>query len=596
MYTSYSFPELILSIIEEFTDGFLILDSNRRIIFFNSALQNITGWKGIDFIKRETVFLQSLDLTNLNNSEEFRTVPAPNGTEHAFKASLVKINNENGIFYLIRLRPLYEKESEEEYFLSYYDRFLNNIGDPVVQVDLNGKVIKANTGFYRLLCYDRDEIPDDISSLYVYPAAAEDKLAELTKNGSVFNLETHLYTKNRKIVRVLDTSWVMKDKNGTIKGYTTQFKDISYREKLEKRLAVSEKSYLMLFESILSSIIIVDPFGVILNCNYTAETTYGYKWNEIVGSNIDELFKIEKEHKSFKEIRNLVDTNNGRYLEEDVPRICKDRTIKYLFISYSTLKNSEGETIAYMLIEKDLTERIKLEKKLKSSVDQVKKTQSAAILGFARLTEYRDKDTGKHLKRIREYTRVLARGLQKLAKYQNYITDDYIEDIYLSSVLHDVGKVGIEDSILLKPGRLTSTEFNRIKLHSKLGGDALSAVDSELELESFLTLGKEIAYFHHERWDGTGYPEGRKGEEIPLSARIVALADVYDALTSERHYKHALSHRETVNLILSEKGTHFDPDIVNIFLDNEEVFKRIKLFETFSENPESIDDILSGST
>ena len=291
MYTSYSFPELILSIIEEFTDGFLILDSNRRVIFFNSALQNITEWKGIDFIKQETVFLQSLDLTNLNNSEEFRAVPAPNGTEHVFKASLVKINNENGIFYLIRLRPLYEKESEEKYFLSYYDRFLNNTGDPIVQVDTNGKVIKANTGFYRLLRYDHKEIPDDISSLYVYPAAAEDKLAELEKNGSVFNLETHLYTKNRKIVRVLDTSWVMKDKNGIIKGYTTQFKDITYREKLKERLAVSEKSYLMLFESILSSVIIVDPFGVILNCNYTAETTYGYKWNEIVGSNIDDLFK-----------------------------------------------------------------------------------------------------------------------------------------------------------------------------------------------------------------------------------------------------------------------------------------------------------------
>ena len=280
-------------------------------------------------------------------------------------------------------------------------------------------------------------------------------------------------------------------------------------------------------------------------------------------------------------------------METDVPRQCKDTTIRFTFASYSALTNSEGETIAYSIMEKDLTERVKLERKLAESFDQLKQTQSAAILGFARLTEYRDKNTGKHLERIREYTRVVATALAELPQYRNYISDEYIEDLCLSSILHDVGKVGIEDSILTKPGKLDPNEFKRIKDHTKFGGDALSEADSHITKESFLTIGKEIAYYHHEYWDGNGYPKGLKGKTIPLSARIVALADVYDALTSDRSYKHAMTHEEAVEIINSERGTHFDPDIVNVFLENQEVFKRINKFILLQENPESISDLLN---
>jgi response regulator RpfG family c-di-GMP phosphodiesterase len=246
-------------------------------------------------------------------------------------------------------------------------------------------------------------------------------------------------------------------------------------------------------------------------------------------------------------------------------------------------------------MERDLTDRVRLEKKLQASFQQIKETQSAAILGFARLTEYRDMDTGKHLERIREYTRVLALGLSKLPKYADYITVEYIEDLCLSSVLHDVGKVGIEDAVLLKPGRLSPAEFERIKRHATLGGEALRAVDLEVKLESFLTIGKEVAFHHHERWDGTGYPDGTKGEQIPLSARIVALADVYDALTSKRSYKEAISHEEASKIIVGERGTHFDPDVVDMFEQNLETFQRIHMLETFKEHPESIDDILTSN-
>jgi response regulator RpfG family c-di-GMP phosphodiesterase len=162
-----------------------------------------------------------------------------------------------------------------------------------------------------------------------------------------------------------------------------------------------------------------------------------------------------------------------------------------------------------------------------------------------------------------------------LPAYEDYITEKYIEDIYQSSILHDIGKVGIQDSVLLKPGKLNAEEFDIMKRHAALGGDALAEIESWTEGRSFLTIGIEIAYYHHEKWDGTGYPDGRKGEDIPLAARIVAIADVYDALTTKRLYKEAFTHEKSRGIIISLKGSHFDPDVVDAFLANEKTFGRI---------------------
>ena len=162
-----------------------------------------------------------------------------------------------------------------------------------------------------------------------------------------------------------------------------------------------------------------------------------------------------------------------------------------------------------------------------------------------------------------------------LPAYKDYITEKYIDDIYQSSILHDIGKVGIQDSVLLKPGKLNPEEFDIIKRHTVLGGDALAEIESQIGGRSFLILGKEIAYYHHEKWDGTGYPDGLKGEDIPLSARMVAIADVYDALTTKRFYKEAFTHEKSREIIVGLKGSHFDPDVVDAFLANEKNFSRI---------------------
>lgn len=222
-------------------------------------------------------------------------------------------------------------------------------------------------------------------------------------------------------------------------------------------------------------------------------------------------------------------------------------------------------------------------------LDSYRKLQNArmtTILGLAKLAEYRDEGTGMHLERIREYAKIIAQELARIPKYQNIITPDYIDDIYQSSILHDIGKVGIPDAILLKPDKLTDEEFAVIKRHTLLGGDAIKAIEYQIEGKSFLQMGKEIAYSHHEKWDGSGYPAGLKSEDIPLAARIVALADVYDALTTERFYKPAYTHEKSRQIIIGLRTTHFDPEIVDVFLQLEADFRRI-CAEQYREDPGS---------
>ncbi len=223
----------------------------------------------------------------------------------------------------------------------------------------------------------------------------------------------------------------------------------------------------------------------------------------------------------------------------------------------------------------------------KSNIELMQKviaTQDVTIVALAKLAEFRDPETGEHLERMREYARILAHGLQNIGKYNKYIDDNYIDSIYKSTPLHDIGKVGIPDSILRKPGKLTPEEFEIMKRHSEIGGDAIASAIKLAGMErSFLDMGQAIAYHHHERWDGNGYPRGLQGEHIPLSARIAAFADVYDALTTKRVYKPAFSHQKSKVILVEGSCTAFDPDIVKAFLGKEKEFVAIK--EEYKDNP-----------
>jgi putative two-component system response regulator len=225
---------------------------------------------------------------------------------------------------------------------------------------------------------------------------------------------------------------------------------------------------------------------------------------------------------------------------------------------------------------RDRTEKKRLEMDLLESYRKLQHARAATILGLAKLAEYRDEGTGTHLERIREYARLLAEEMAKIPRYRGYIDQRYIDDIYQSAILHDIGKVGIPDAVLLKPGELTGEEFEVIKCHTLFGGDAITSIQSQIEGRSFLNIGREIAYNHHEKWDGSGYPRGLRGADIPLAARIVAVADVYDALTTKRFYKEAFSHVKAMQIISSLRGTHFDPEVVDAFLALEGQFNRIR--------------------
>ena len=217
-----------------------------------------------------------------------------------------------------------------------------------------------------------------------------------------------------------------------------------------------------------------------------------------------------------------------------------------------------------------------LKQSVSDHLSRLERAQQVTIFSMARLAESRDTETGEHLERMRLYAREVACEIVRHPKYKDVVPAGMPAQIFRSSPLHDIGKVGIPDQILLKPGKLSEEEFDIMKTHATIGGETLRAADIEAGGDSFLAMGRDIAYFHHEKWDGSGYPHGMAGEEIPLPARIVAVADVYDALTSKRPYKKAFSHEKSIEIIQEGRGSHFDPDILDAFLASEENIVKIR--------------------
>ena len=217
-----------------------------------------------------------------------------------------------------------------------------------------------------------------------------------------------------------------------------------------------------------------------------------------------------------------------------------------------------------------------LEEEVASRVKEVQTVQDITIMAMGSLAETRDNETGNHIRRTQHYVRALAKKLQANGKFARYLDDATIELLYKSAPLHDIGKVGIPDRILLKPGKLTPEEFEIMKTHTTLGRDAIVAAEKSLDSpSSFLRHAREIAHYHQEKWDGSGYPDGLKGEQIPISARLMAVADVYDALISRRVYKPAFPHEKAVEIIREGRNKHFDPDMTDVFLEVAEDFRKI---------------------
>lgn len=217
-----------------------------------------------------------------------------------------------------------------------------------------------------------------------------------------------------------------------------------------------------------------------------------------------------------------------------------------------------------------------LEKEIEKRTKDIIAIQNVTIFAMASLAETRDNETGNHIKRTSNYVKILAKKLQNHPKFRAYLTDEMIDTLYKSAPLHDIGKIGIPDHILLKPAKLTPEEFEIMKTHTTLGKEAIEHAEKELGYEvDFLKTAKEIAYSHQEKYDGSGYPLGLKGDEIPISARLMCIADVYDALRSKRIYKDSFDLQTTLKIMKEGKGTHFDPDMVDAFLEIHNEFEVI---------------------
>ena len=228
-----------------------------------------------------------------------------------------------------------------------------------------------------------------------------------------------------------------------------------------------------------------------------------------------------------------------------------------------------------------------LEHEVTKRTEELTAIQDVTILTMASLAETRDSDTGNHIRRTQHYVRALAEKLSDHPRFAAILTPRYIDLLYKSAPLHDIGKVGVPDRILLKPGRFTADEFEIMKTHTTLGRAAIEHAERSLGISvPFLSMAKEIAYSHQEKWDSTGYPEGIGGDDIPVSARLMAVADVYDALISRRIYKDGMPHEQAVGIVSQGQGSHFDPDIVAAFLEIHEQFRSIAL--RFADSDEDI--------
>lgn len=217
-----------------------------------------------------------------------------------------------------------------------------------------------------------------------------------------------------------------------------------------------------------------------------------------------------------------------------------------------------------------------LEQEVRNRTREITAIQDVTILAMASLAETRDSDTGNHIRRTQHYVKVLAEHLKSNPRFTLLLDDTYIETLFKSAPLHDIGKVGIPDRILLKPGRFTADEFEIMKTHTSLGYEAIQHAEIALGSDvAFLKTAKEIALYHQEKWDGSGYPKGLAGDDIPLSARLMAIADVYDALISRRVYKDGMPHEKAVEIIEEGKGSHFDPDLVDAFVSIQDEFRHI---------------------
>ena len=452
-----------------------------------------------------------------------------------------------------------------------YRTLVEGSRDMIMLCDGCGKIRFSNTSFNSRTGISQNDI-SDFTIYDFFRNGSRDLLeksirASLENTGDPDPVELQMFCPDKSDI------WTEMSVNNVTNGHTALqvvLRDISARKKMESEIGNLTALQEQILQNDFIGIITLDQDGIITNWNRGAHNLLGYEEREVLNRNIREL--IYAENRDFISEFMKREIKSTPQIGRELQLIKKDgKPVSVMYIE-SVVKNGTDDISTVIAFFFDITDKVKYEKESKDLIRQLNQAQLVTILSLARLTEYRDHDTGTHLERIMRYTELIAHELSQFSEYKNYISSEYITDLVNSCPLHDIGKVGIPDQILHKPGKLTREEFEIMKNHTTIGGNTILEAEQKIRGRSYLNLGKEVAFFHHEKWDGSGYPKGLKGDEIPLSARIVAIADVYDALTSKRPYKEAFSHEKARKIILDSTNSHFDESIIRAFLNREEDF------------------------
>lgn len=334
------------------------------------------------------------------------------------------------------------------------------------------------------------------------------------------------------------------------------------------------------FERSLDGIVVTDMDTVILDVNPAYEAITGYAREELLARPVGIVKSGRTPRGTYQDMWDQIN-RHGHWIGTLVNRR-KNGDDWHAYISITRITDPGGAPQGYVGILRDVTERERTERALLDNLLELAATQDVTVKTLALMAEHKDPDISGHLDRIQVYTRLLAEESAALDdEAARQLDRAMIDELAKTSILHDIGKVAIPEGILFKPAKLSPEEFQVMQLHTRYGGQVLGQADqrlrSSLEVSStFLTVATQVALHHHERWDGLGYPDKLKGKDIPLPARIVAVADVYDALTSRRVYKPAWSHAQTRELIAASAGKHFDPNVVEAFKRREREFDEIR--------------------
>jgi PAS domain S-box-containing protein len=332
----------------------------------------------------------------------------------------------------------------------------------------------------------------------------------------------------------------------------------------------------ILDSSTLVSVVLTDLDQKVRFWNKGAENIMGYTSEEMIGTKITRLYPPDAlTQGTIEDIRALVANKTGT-VHTKMKQVAKDGRVVTVALSLSPMLDRAGGLEGILGMRLDVTEEVRQNREILRLVQKIKQAQDVAIITLVSLTEAREGGSGAKPARIQEYCRALCQGLATRDEHTEVLTQKYTEDLVRSAVLYDVGKVALPDEILLFPGVFGPKQWEIMKQHPLIAGRALQDAVKKLGTESFLTLGMEMAFYHHERWDGTGYPFGLKEEEIPLSARIVAVADVYDALTNDRLHRPGISHDQACAIIKDERGRQFDPLIADEFAEIHMEFRVIR--------------------